>query len=186
MNLATWVERHGRRRPGEPALAAGERVHADWGTFAGRVAGVAAGLRDDLGLSPGDRVAILMRNRPEYLEALFGAWHAGLVVVPINARLHRDEVAFIVDASGAAAVFTDPEHADDVVGPSDVVVAPGTRWDRLVGAEHAPLAPRRSDDPAWLFFTSAALMLVTLGFAVAAGWAARSRDTRETARQPAE
>ena len=34
-----------------------------------------------------------MRNRPEYLEALFAIWHAGLVAVPVNARLHRDEIA---------------------------------------------------------------------------------------------
>ena len=40
--------------------------------------------------------------------------------------------------------------------------------------------------PAWLFFTAAILMLVTLGFAVAAGWAARSRGTRKTVQQPAE
>jgi acyl-CoA synthetase (AMP-forming)/AMP-acid ligase II len=34
-----------------------------------------------------------MRNRPEYLEARYGIWHAGLVAVPVNARLHRDEIA---------------------------------------------------------------------------------------------
>ena len=50
---------------------------------------------------PGDRVAIVMRNRPEYLEALFAIWHAGLVAVPVNARLHRDEFAYILEHSGA-------------------------------------------------------------------------------------
>ena len=77
MNLAVWVERHGRRRPDDPALADGERVHAGWGALAARTAGAAAGLRDEFGLSPGNRVAIVMRNRPEYLEALFAIWHAG-------------------------------------------------------------------------------------------------------------
>src|SRR5947199_10760475 len=66
MNPAVWVEREGRRRSHEPALAEGERVHATWGTFAARTAGAAAGLRDDFSLSPGSRVAIVMRNRPEY------------------------------------------------------------------------------------------------------------------------
>jgi long-chain acyl-CoA synthetase len=70
MNLAVWVERHARRRPDAPALADGERLHASWAEFAARAAGAAACLRDEFGLSPGDRVAILMRNRPEYLEAL--------------------------------------------------------------------------------------------------------------------
>ena len=93
MNPAAWVERHARRRPDDPALADGDRVHASWGEFATRTAGAATGLRDHFDLSPGDRVAIVMRNRPEYLEALFAIWHAGLVAVPVNARLHRDEIA---------------------------------------------------------------------------------------------
>src|SRR3954469_1538426 len=108
MNPAVWVQRHGRLRPGEPALADGERVHADWATFAARTAAVAGGLRAGCGLKPGDRVAILMRNRPEYLEALYGVWHAGLVAVPVNARLHRDEIAYIVEHSETALVVADP------------------------------------------------------------------------------
>ena len=55
-----------------------------------------------------------MRNQPEYLEALFAIWHAGLVAVPVNARLHRDEIAYILDHSGSAVVVTDADHADDV------------------------------------------------------------------------
>ncbi len=47
-------------------------------------------------------VAIVTRNRPEYLEALYGVWHAGLVAVPVNARLHREEFADILEHSGAA------------------------------------------------------------------------------------
>ncbi|MEX2627784.1 MAG: AMP-binding protein [Ilumatobacteraceae bacterium] len=161
MNLAVWVERHGHRRPADPALADGERVHATWATFAARTAGAAAGLRDQLGLSPGERVAIVMRNRPEYLEALFAIWHAGLVAVPVNARLHRDEIAYILDHSGSSAVVTDTEHADDVeslVGTvasvRAAVLAPGERWDRLVSSASAPIVDRRPEDPAWLFYTS--------------------------------
>ena len=161
MNLAVWVERHGRRRPDRPALADGERVHADWSTFAARTAGAAAGLRDEFGLAPGDRVAILMRNRPEYLEAMFAAWHAGLVVVPVNARLHRDEVAYILEHSEATVVVTDADHADDVeslIGSvaslRAVVVVPDERWDRLSAASPMPCTDRLPDDPAWLFYTS--------------------------------
>jgi acyl-CoA synthetase (AMP-forming)/AMP-acid ligase II len=161
MNLATWVERHGRRRRDEPALADGERVHATWSELAARVAGGAGGLRSGLGLEPGDRVAIVMRNRPEYLEVQYAAWHAGLVAVPVNARLHREEIAFILAHSGARVVVTDEEHAEDV-GPlvdtvetlEEVVLAPGTRWDELTAADPVPLADRAVDDPAWLFYTS--------------------------------
>ncbi|KQX70082.1 AMP-binding protein [Angustibacter sp. Root456] len=161
MNLATWVERHGRDLRHRPALATGDRVHATWEGFAARTAGVAAGLRGEHGLVPGDRVAIVMKNRPEYLEAMYGAWHAGLVAVPVNARLHRDEIAYILDHSGTRLVVTDAEHADDVEALLDtveslqaVVLAPGEQWDRLAGASPMRLLDRRPDDAAWLFYTS--------------------------------
>ncbi|MEO7398780.1 MAG: AMP-binding protein [Ilumatobacteraceae bacterium] len=161
MNLAVWVERHGRRRPDDPALADGERLHATWGAFAARTAGAAGGLRDSFGLTPGDRVAIVMRNRPEYLEALFAIWHAGLVAVPVNARLHRDEIAYILEHSESAVVVTDDEHVGDVgslIGTvtslQAAVVAPGEQWDRLTATPPAPIVDRRPLDPAWLFYTS--------------------------------
>jgi acyl-CoA synthetase (AMP-forming)/AMP-acid ligase II len=161
MNLARWVERHGRLRPDAPALADGERVHADWRAFAARTSAAAGGLRDTFGLVPGDRVAIVMRNRPEYLEAMFAIWHAGLVAVPVNARLHRDEIAYIVEHSETAVVVTDPDHADDVeslLGAvpllKAVVVAPGERWDRLIAGAATPMIDRQAQDPAWLFYTS--------------------------------
>jgi acyl-CoA synthetase (AMP-forming)/AMP-acid ligase II len=161
MNLAAWVERHGRRRPLEPALADGERVHADWAGFAARTAGAAGGLRHDFGLAAGDRVAIVMSNRAEYLEALFAIWHAGLVAVPVNARLHRDEIAYILGHSGSSVVVTDADHADDaesLVGTVEsvraVVSAPGERWDRLTGSAPVAIVDRRPDEAAWLFYTS--------------------------------
>ena len=102
-----------------------------------------------------------MRNRPEYLEALFAIWHAGLVAVPVNARLHRDEIGYILEHSETAVVVTDDDHADDVeslVGTVDslkvAVVAPGERWDRLTVSSPAPLVDRLPEDPAWLFYTS--------------------------------
>ena len=161
MNPAVWVQRHGRSRPTDPALAEGERVHATWAEFAARAANLAAGLRDEFGLSPGDRVAIVMRNRPEYLEAMFAIWHAGLVVVPVNARLHRDEIAYILEHSESAVVITDTDHADDVeslvstvASLRAAVLAPGQHWDRLTAAAPAPMVDRQPQDPAWLFYTS--------------------------------
>jgi len=161
MNLAVWVERHGRLRPNDPALADGTDVHATWAQFAHRTARVATGLRDEFGLATGDRVAIVMRNRPEYLEALFAIWHAGLVAVPVNARLHRDEIAYILEHSESACVITDDDHADDIEALVDTVasvqaavVAPGEHWHRLTAAAASPLVDRRPDDAAWLFYTS--------------------------------
>ncbi|MEI2706715.1 MAG: class I adenylate-forming enzyme family protein [Ilumatobacteraceae bacterium] len=104
----------------------------------------------------------MMRNRPEYLEALFAIWHAGLVAVPVNARLHRDEIAYILDHSGSTAVVTDDDHADDV---ESLGAALGSSRGRRGGARasggsgsprprrcHSPIGNR--DDPAWLFYTS--------------------------------
>jgi acyl-CoA synthetase (AMP-forming)/AMP-acid ligase II len=161
MNLAVWVDRHGRRRPDAPALADGERIHATWGEFAARTAGAAAGLREEFRLSPGDRVAIVMRNRPEYLEALFAIWHAGLVAVPVNARLHRDEIAYVLEDSESAVVVTDDDHSGEiesllgtVASLRAVVVAPTERWNRLTASVPVPPVDRRPTDPAWLFYTS--------------------------------
>ena len=161
MNLAVWVERNGLRLPAEPALAHGERVHANWATFAARAAGGAGGLRTNFALSPGDRVAILMANSPEYLEALFAIWHAGLIAVPVNARLHREEIAYILDASQTCVVVTDDDHAADaealvetVDSLKAVVVTRGEQWDRLILSEPIPVVARGPEDPAWLFFTS--------------------------------
>ncbi len=161
MNRATWVDRHGRKMPDRPAVAEGTQVHATWGQLARTVAAVASGLREQLALVPGDRVAIVMRNRPEYLEAMYAVWHAGLVVVPVNARLHRDEIAYILTDSGTRAVVTDDEHAEDIAALVErvdtleaSVVAPGPQWDRLAAAAPTALADPAPDDPAWLFYTS--------------------------------
>ena len=161
MNPALWVARHGLRLADQPALADGDRLHATWAQFAGRTASAATGLRDTFGVEPGDRVAIVMRNRPEYLEALFAVWHAGLVAVPINARLHPDEIGYILEHSASTVVICDDEHAADVetlVGSisslKGAVVAPGERWSRITASSPATLVDRLPNDPTWLFYTS--------------------------------
>jgi acyl-CoA synthetase (AMP-forming)/AMP-acid ligase II len=161
MNLASWVERNGKRFGDEPALADGTRVHASWAQFAARTAAAAAGLSERLGLRPGDRVGIVMGNRPEYLEALWAVWHAGLVAVPVNARLHREEIAYVLEHSGTSVVLTDHEHAGDVTPLvaalerlTAAVLLPGPEWDRLTGSGPADLVDRAPDDAAWLFYTS--------------------------------
>lgn len=160
MNLAVWIQRNAGRLGTAPAIATGERVHATWAELAVRVAALAGGLRAR-GLEPGDRLAIVMSNRAEYLEAQFAAWHAGLVAVPVNARLHREEIAYILDHSGTALVLTDAEHAGDVVGLVESVgslraayVVPGPEWGALLDHEPTPVVERGRDDGAWLFYTS--------------------------------
>lgn len=79
------------------------------GRFHDAVQGVARGLRAR-GLAPGDRVAILSDNRPEFLAAYLGIMRAGLVAVPINFRLARDTIDFILSDAGVRTAFADAER----------------------------------------------------------------------------
>ncbi|HEX2440646.1 MAG TPA: AMP-binding protein, partial [Methylomirabilota bacterium] len=75
-------------------------------TFADLAAGVdrvARGLVA-LGVQPGDRVALWLVNRPEWIEIAFAVMKIGAVLVPINTRLRTDDVAYIVDQSGASTL----------------------------------------------------------------------------------
>ena len=96
MNLAQLLVRAARTYPERPALLHGTVLLLHYGELADRVARRAAYWRQHLGLAPGARVALYMGNQPAYLEALYAAWWAGLVVVPINAKLHPREAAWIL------------------------------------------------------------------------------------------
>ena len=96
MSLAHLLLRHARLSRERPAIHFGIDVWATNGQWAERSAGLAARLRD-AGLTPGDRVLLFMRNHPRYLELFWGAWWAGLVVVPVNAKLHAKEAEWIIE-----------------------------------------------------------------------------------------
>jgi acyl-CoA synthetase (AMP-forming)/AMP-acid ligase II len=64
---------------------------------------------DRLGLEFGDRVAMVSHNSARMLASFFGVSGNGRIFVPINFRLSRDEVAYIVEHSGARALLVDPE-----------------------------------------------------------------------------
>ena len=68
------------------------------------------------GVEPGDRVAFVAPNIPALLEAHYGVPAAGAVLVAINTRLNRDEMAYILEHSGACMVFVDHELAHLVEG----------------------------------------------------------------------
>ena len=87
MNLAYWLTRAGLSHRDLPAQGVGSRVVRRYGDLAKRAAQIATSLREGLSLQPGDRVAIAAKNCPEYIELMLGAWHAGLAVVPANAKL---------------------------------------------------------------------------------------------------
>ena len=153
MNLAQTLARMARANPRRPALYEGERLLFDYGRLADRVARLAAALRDG-GLEPGDRVALFMRNHPSYLEVLYAAWWAGLVAVPVNAKLHVREAQWILDHAQARWAFVTPDVGQQLAAPGRTVDASGAEYETLLSAPPATLAGRAPDDLAWLFYTS--------------------------------
>ncbi len=159
MNLAHWLEQAGREDGGRPALGLGTRVLRDYAETASRVSRLAGALRHQFDLAPGDRVAIASVNCPDYVEALFAIWHAGLAAVPINGKLHGAEFGYILNHSGARVCFVSPALEGEVAAhapPSleHLVTIGGAAYRRLQTADAVEVAPRAPDDLAWLFYTS--------------------------------
>jgi len=111
MNVAEWLAASARLRPDAPALLTGFDLDADYRTFARRSAAIGAGLSRDHGIAPGDRVALFATNCTQYLECLYGIWWMGGVAIPINAKLHGREAAWICSDAGAKLAFV----SDDTV-----------------------------------------------------------------------
>ena len=161
MNLARYLVDSATRQPGAPALARGRDVVATYAEHAERSARIAGALAADFGIAPGDRVAMAMANAPEYSEILFAVWHAGAVAVPVNAKLHPKEVAWIVDNAGAKICFAGAglaagleEVRGEMAGLERVLRAGEETLAMLREAGPAPLVDRRAEDLAWLFYTS--------------------------------
>src|SRR5688572_7477138 len=152
MNLAHLLHRSARWRPDATALAVGGKVVADYGVLSRRVAGLAAALRGRLALRQGDRVALAMKNCPEYWEVFFACWHAGLAAVPMNAKLHPKEFEYILGNSGAKLCFATPDLAPTIAG-CEVISTASKEYRDLDEASEA-VAETSPEDLAWLFYTS--------------------------------
>jgi long-chain acyl-CoA synthetase len=105
LNLAHLLQRQARMAPERPAIFLGTQMVATYAQWAKRCQQLARQFQA-AGLQPGDRVALFMRNHVRYLEVIFGAWWAGLAVVPINAKLHVREAQWIIDNAQARAFVT--------------------------------------------------------------------------------
>ncbi len=75
------------------------------------VAGLAQYLQQEYGLSKGDRIALAMRNYPEWAPIFFAAQVLGLVVVPLNAWWAAPELRYGITDAGAKLVVADAERA---------------------------------------------------------------------------
>ena len=157
MNIGLWLKRMAEVGGDRPALFSGTEMVADYAGFYGRAMQLAGGLAAR-GIVPGDRVAIFMKNVPDFLVVEYGVWLAGAVCVPINAKLHGREAAWIIGNAGAKMSFTSPgltEAVAEAGAPGEVVCLTSAAYADIAGAEPLAVPVERSgDDLCWLFYTS--------------------------------
>jgi crotonobetaine/carnitine-CoA ligase len=113
------------------------RTFADLQTNANRIAAGLIGA----GVARGDRVAVMMRNHPEFVEALIACSITGALLVPIDPRTRGDKLAFMLRHAGCVGLI----GADYCVAAVDAVRAelPGLRWLRVLDTtEGEPVPPR--------------------------------------------
>src|SRR5207253_11200145 len=110
------------------------------------------------GISPGDVVAVLMKNSAAFLELVFATSHIGAVFLPINYRLSADEVGYIVGNAGAKLLVADDELASIAAGGAPVVLldeaAQASITDIAGDVAPAPLAQVQPGDLMRLMYTS--------------------------------
>ena len=164
MNTAAFLSKAAHAHRDRVALRFGD-TRLSYGQLEERVARLAGALLDG-GLGAGERVAVFMRNNPEYLITVFAAFRAGLCAVPVNAKLHPSELAYILaNAECNGLVYGEEKAADVAQAVSEVGVdhvvrvgadGPGVDFSDILAAgdPDTPIADVEPDDLAWLFYTS--------------------------------
>ncbi|HEY4095966.1 MAG TPA: long-chain-fatty-acid--CoA ligase [Baekduia sp.] len=119
-------------------------------------------------IAPGDRVAVLMENRLEYLECYYGIPSAGAGLAHLNYRLHPRELIHIINDCGPSALIVEGVFSDTVdeilphcptlqhvIGIGAVAAADLDYEELLAGASPEPADHGvREEDLAWLLYTS--------------------------------
>jgi len=161
MNQASLLHKVALSFGDRPAVTEGTNCLHTYNELSGRTRRLGAALRGQLGLNKGDRVAIMMKNAPAFFEVLYGAWHAGLAAVPINAKLHPREAAYILENCGARVCFITPDLIQtippltaDIDSLEAVLETTDDDYEALFAGPAAPMTECGPDDLAWLFYTS--------------------------------
>ncbi|WP_134321855.1 long-chain-fatty-acid--CoA ligase [Cumulibacter soli] len=170
MDWVHQLDRHAFMKPDDMALRyKGETI--TWGQLANRTRRLASALAD-LGVSRGDRVIVMITNRPEFAEAIIAINTLGAVAVPINFRLVAREVQFLAENSGSRAVVVEQQLASLiaevreksetplaalVVGDDPTQAGPGAqRYEEAIAA-HEPSdadGPQNESELALISYTS--------------------------------
>ncbi|HLU91450.1 MAG TPA: class I adenylate-forming enzyme family protein [Pedomonas sp.] len=123
-------------------------------------AAIAAMLRDDYGVKPGDRVAIAMRNRLEWMTGFIAASAIGAVPALLNSRGAAEEMRYCVDAVETRVVLADAQRAEALASggyAGTIIDVDGAAFaEALARHEGAalPMSGAGVDDPAAILFTS--------------------------------
>ncbi|MEM7744719.1 MAG: AMP-binding protein [Pseudomonadota bacterium] len=175
MNPSAALRQQALAQPDHPAIL-WEGGVLTYGAFEDRVSRMAGGLVARL--APGSRIALVMENCPEFLPALYAIWRAGMVAVPINARLHAREHAWILENAEATLTLASPALGEKLTAvnfPNEILTLKSREWDALEGP---PITETTTspDNLAWLFYTSGTTgrpkgAMITHRNLMAAAWA---------------
>ena len=108
MNLANAFSTCAKKNSAKTAIYFGEK-EISYSELLAQSEAVAGRLRNHSGVKDGDRVAVWLKNCPEFVAAVFGILHAGGVVVPINNFLKPAEAVYILNDAGIDVLITDEE-----------------------------------------------------------------------------
>jgi long-chain acyl-CoA synthetase len=101
--MAILLDTHAAERPDQAALI-DENGETTWSELAHRVTRLSRAFADR-GIGSGDTIAVMMGNRRELFETLLAAAHTGFTVVPVNWHWVADELAYVIDDSGARGLI---------------------------------------------------------------------------------
>ncbi|MEO1105475.1 MAG: class I adenylate-forming enzyme family protein, partial [Pseudomonadota bacterium] len=120
-NLGRWCSEAAARFPQKVALIdlCGEAPRElTYAALEARLDRVAAWSKA-AGIAPGDRVAMAVGNRLEFVEIFFGLMRAGVVPVPLNTKLGADTIAYILADSGAVGAIIEPATNGEIAGVAE-------------------------------------------------------------------
>jgi fatty-acyl-CoA synthase len=152
LTVPELVARSARRAPDAPALAC-EQDRRTFGELEERSERLAAAL-GARGVEPGDHVAMLQYNGIEFVEAFLAIQKLGACAVPVNFRLSREEVDYVLADSGATLAIADPELAPRAGAVETIVVGPDYEEALAAAPPERRAHEVMGEDLAFLMYTS--------------------------------
>lgn len=156
-SLPETLGRQAREQPGSLAIVDG--IHRLTYAQLYKMAGIVAAHLCECGISPGDRVAMLLPNCPQAVALIYGTWLAGGVIVPLNPQARGQEACALAQHAGARIIVCEPGYRDldTVVGTAETSNTLVPMIDDLISAGDTAIpapAKLKADDLAMLLYTS--------------------------------